>query len=258
MHGSEISLEKETMLELISQPQTWISLLTLTLMEIVLGIDNIVFISIVVGKLPPHEQEKARKLGMVLALGFRILLLLGISWLAGLTTPLLTVFDFGLSGRDLILLGGGLFLIAKSTSEIHAKLEGDEHVSGAKKGQAKFGAILVQVVLLDIVFSLDPVITAIGLAQHVAIMVTAVVASLGVMIVFAKVVSDFIHKHPTLKMLALSFLLMIGFMLMTEGLHQHVPKGYVYFAMAFSLLVEALNLRTRAKVKPVELHEPHL
>jgi len=245
------------MLELFSQPQTWISLLTLTLMEIVLGIDNIVFISIIVGKLSPHEQEKARKIGMFLALGFRILLLLGISWLAGLTTPLMMVRGFGLSGRDLILLGGGLFLIAKSTLEIHSKLEGDEHISGAKKGKAKFGAIIAQVILLDIVFSLDSVITAIGLAQHVSIMITAVVISLGVMIVFAKVVSDFIHKHPTLKMLALSFLLMIGFMLMIEGLHQHVPKGYVYFAMAFSLIVEALNIRTRSKVKPVELHEPH-
>jgi predicted tellurium resistance membrane protein TerC len=245
------------MLELFSQPQTWVSLITLILMEIVLGMDNIVFISILVGRLPKSEQEKARCIGLVLALGFRVAMLCGITWIAGLITPLFTLFDFSFSGRDLILLGGGLFLIAKSTTEIHGKLEGEEEqaATNAKSSRNVFSATVLQVVMLDIVFSIDSVITAIGLAQHVVVMIAAVIVALGVMLVFSRYVSAYIHKHPSLKMLALSFLLMIGLLLFAEGLHAEVPKGYVYFAMAFSLLVEALNIRVRAKTKPVILHE---
>lgn len=241
---------------LFSQTDTYISLVTLTFMEIILGIDNIIFISIITGKLPENEQAKARRLGLSLALVFRILLLLSISWIAGLVHPLFTVFGFDVTGRSLILILGGLFLIFKSTMEIHEKLEGKEEESKdvVKKGMS---ALLVQIVLLDIVFSFDSVITAVGLVKHVSIMIIAIILSMIVMLMFAKSVSDFIHKHPTIKMLALSFLLMIGLLLFLEGLHIDVPKGYVYFAMAFSFLVEMLNIRLRKKVKPVELKEKY-
>lgn len=246
------------MLELFSQSETWVGLFSLTLMEIVLGIDNIVFISIVVGRLPASEQGKGRTIGLALALIFRVVLLFFASWIAGLTEPLFTFRGFEVSGRDLIMIGGGLFLLAKSTMEIHSKLEGAEDHHGSGKGKAKFWNIIAQVILLDAVFSIDSVITAVGLANHLVVMVAAVVLSMIVMLIFAKSVSDFVHRHPTVKMLALSFLLMIGLLLFAEGLHAHVPKGYVYFAMAFSLFVEVLNIRMRKKAKPVELHEPHL
>jgi predicted tellurium resistance membrane protein TerC len=225
-------------------------------MEIILGIDNIIFISIITGKLPENEQGKARRLGLSLALVFRVLLLLSISWIAGLVHPLFTIFNFDVTGRSLILILGGLFLIFKSTMEIHEKLEGKEEESKdvVKKG---LSALLVQIVLLDIVFSFDSVITAVGLVKHVSIMIIAIILSMIVMLLFAKSVSDFIHRHPTIKMLALSFLLMIGLLLFLEGLHIDVPKAYVYFAMAFSFLVEMLNIRLRKKVTPVELKEKY-
>jgi predicted tellurium resistance membrane protein TerC len=244
------------MLEIFTQPETWMSLLTLTLMEIVLGIDNVVFISIVVNRLPQEQRSRARQIGLGLALVFRLALLSIISWIAGLTTPLVTLAGFSVSGRDLILLAGGLFLLAKSTIEIHNKLESaEEH--HAVKGGASFGSIIVQVVILDIVFSIDSVITAVGLVQHVSIMMIAVIISLAVMLAFARMISDFIERHPTMKMLALSFLLMIGLLLVVESAHVHVPKGYVYFAMAFSLGVEVLNIRLRSKAKPVQLRDSY-
>lgn len=232
--------------QLFSHPETYVSLLTLTFLEIVLGIDNIIFISILTGKLPVEVREKARITGLSIALIFRIGLLLGISWIAGLVTPLITVFGFGFSGRDLILLAGGIFLIIKSTLEIHEKIEGEDG-EGDKKVSPKFWNIIFQIIILDLVFSLDSVITAVGLVREVSIMIIAIVISMIVMIVFAGKVSDFIHKHPTIKMLALSFLLMIGLLLTTEAFHFEVPKGYVYFAMLFSFLVEMLNIRMRKK-----------
>jgi len=232
--------------ELFSLPETYVSLMTLTFLEIVLGIDNIIFISILTARLPQAEREKGRILGLSIALIFRILLLLGISYIAGLVTPLITVFGFSFSGRDLILLGGGIFLIIKSTLEIHNKLEEEkENPETGKK--SKFWNIILQIVVLDLVFSLDSVITAVGMVKHVEIMIVAVVLSMIVMILFAGKVSDFIHKHPTIKMLALSFLLMIGVLLVAESFHVEVPKGYVYFAMAFSFLVEMLNIKMRNK-----------
>ncbi|HLP03453.1 MAG TPA: TerC family protein [Opitutaceae bacterium] len=245
-------------MEFLADPQIWISLLTLTGLEIVLGIDNVIFISILAGKLPREQQSKARKTGLALALITRVLLLCAIAWLAKLTAPLFAVFGHGVSGRDLILLAGGLFLIAKSTFEIHEKLEGED---GAKTGGkvASFASIVVQIMLLDVVFSLDSVITAVGMAQHLWVMITAVVLAIGVMLFFAGAISDFVHRHPTLKMLALSFLLLIGVALVAESMHQAIPKGYLYFAMAFSFGVEMLNLRLRAKepAKPVELHQQY-
>ncbi|HRE07748.1 MAG TPA: TerC family protein [Opitutaceae bacterium] len=242
-------------MEFLADPQVWISLLTLTALEIVLGIDNIIFISILAGKLPKEQQAKARQLGLSLALVTRLLLLAGIAWIAKLTTPLFTVFDFSISGRDLILLIGGLFLIAKSTFEIHEKLEGEES-HGTPKAAASFTSVIIQILLLDIVFSLDSVITAVGMASQLWIMITAVIIAMGVMLMFAGAISDFVHKHPTLKMLALSFLILIGVSLMAEGLHQHIPKGYIYFSMAFSCAVEFINLKLRSKAsKPVVLRE---
>jgi predicted tellurium resistance membrane protein TerC len=230
-----------------------ISLLSLTLMEIVLGIDNIIFISILCNRLPEDEQDKARRLGLILALLMRIALLFAISWLVGLTTPLFTVFDFSLTSRDLILMLGGLFLIYKSTTEIHHKLEGEEESHDEKQKLSTFGAVIVQIILLDIVFSFDSILTAVGLVDNIWIMVIAVVISLGIMLLAAKSISNFIHKHPTVKMLALSFLLLIGVLLFIEGFHVHVPKGYIYFAIFFSLLVEVLNLRMKkGKKKQVE------
>jgi predicted tellurium resistance membrane protein TerC len=240
--------------------ESLIALLTLTSLEIVLGIDNIVFISILVGKLPPEQQASARRIGLLLAMGMRIALLLAISWVMGLTEPLFTIAALGqeISGRDLILLLGGLFLVAKATWEIHDKLEGSEHGAAAPR-VAGFGAILLQIVLLDIVFSLDSVITAVGMAQHIEIMVTAVVIAVLVMMAFAGSISAFIERHPTMKMLALSFLLLIGVVLIADGFGQHVSKGYIYFAMAFSLFVEVLNLRLRRTPEPpVQLHQSYV
>ena len=236
-----------------------LALLTLTVLEIVLGVDNVIFISILAGKLPPEQQARARQLGLGLALVMRIVLLLSISWIANLTAPLFTVFGFGLSGRDLILLLGGLFLLYKATTEIHDKLEGEEGHGGAGV-RATFGAVIIQILLLDIVFSLDSVITAVGMADALWVMITAVVVAVGVMLFSAGAISDFVNRHPTVKMLALSFLLLIGVTLVVEGLHFHIPKGYIYFAMGFSVLVEALNLRVAGKSKkePVQLKQAYI
>ena len=241
----------------ITDPQIWISLVTLTGLEIVLGIDNIIFISILAGKLPAEQQQKARQLGLMLALVTRILLLASIAWMAKLTTPLFTLVGHGVSGRDLILIVGGLFLLAKSTHEIHEKLEGVDGGHNPAKGTAKFSSVLVQIMLLDIVFSLDSVITAVGMAQHLPVMIAAVILAMGVMLLAARSISDFVNRHPTLKVLALSFLILIGVTLVAEGTGAHISKGYVYFAMAFSFAVELLNVKIRAKSKPVELHQPY-
>jgi predicted tellurium resistance membrane protein TerC len=235
----------------------WIALATLTVLEIVLGIDNIVFISILAGKLRTEERNRARTLGLTLAMGMRILLLLSITWVMGLTRPLFSVLSRDISGRDLILLIGGLFLIGKSTHEIHDKLEGEEG-HGSARVAASFGGVLVQIALLDIVFSLDSVITAVGMAEHISIMILAVVAAVGVMLFASGAISDFVDRHPTVKMLALAFLLLIGVSLMAEGFHHHIPKGYIYFAMAFSVFVELINLRVRAKGAPVQLHQAYV
>ncbi|TSK08258.1 MAG: TerC family protein [Geobacter sp.] len=239
-----------------TDPQVWMALITLTALEIVLGIDNIIFISIQASKLPAAQQEKARLTGLGLAMFIRVALLFSLTWLMGLTTPLFSLFGNDISGRDLILLSGGLFLIWKSTMEIHEKLEGEEVVHASKVG-ATFGAVIVQILLLDIVFSLDSIITAIGMASQLFIMVAAVVIAVGFMMLFSGKISAFVERHPTIKMLALSFLLLIGVSLIGEGFGMHIPKGYIYFAMAFSVMVEMLNLRMR-RGKPVKLHEPHL
>jgi predicted tellurium resistance membrane protein TerC len=243
-------------MEWITSPEAWIALLTLTVLEIVLGIDNIIFISILAGKLPAAQQARARRVGLAAAMVMRILLLLSITWIARLTSPLFTVLGQEISGRDLILIGGGLFLVWKSTREIHDKLEGEEG-AGSARVAASFGAVVVQIMLLDIVFSLDSVITAVGMARDVAVMIAAVVIAVGVMMFAAGSISDFVHRHPTVKMLALSFLLLIGVSLLAEGFGQHFPKGYIYFAMGFSVFVETLNLRVKAKAKPVELREAY-
>jgi predicted tellurium resistance membrane protein TerC len=242
----------------LADPQIWIAFATLTVLELVLGIDNIVFISILSGKLPPDRQPKARFIGLSMALVMRVLLLLSLSWVMGLTAPLfsLPIVDHPVSGRDLILIIGGLFLIAKSTHEIHGSLEGHEgHAS--EKVYASFTSVIIQITLLDIVFSLDSVITAIGMVEHVAIMVAAVVVSIIAMMLFAGTIGAFVQQHPTVKMLALAFLLLIGVTLLAEGFHQKIPKGYIYFAMAFSVLVEILNMRLRKKADPVQLHAPY-
>ena len=245
-------------MEWLSDPQAWIALLTLTALEIVLGIDNIIFISILVGKLPESEQPRGRTIGLVMAMVMRILLLFSISWLTQLTTPIFSVFEHPVSGRDLILIIGGLFLLGKSTFEIHDKLEGEEG-HGSAKVKATFASVIIQIMLLDIVFSLDSVITAVGMADQLAVMVIAVVAAVGVMLYASGPISDFVNEHPTLKILALSFLLLIGFSLVSEGLHFHIPKGYVYFAMGFSVFVEVLNLQLKKKVKkPVQLRQPYV
>lgn len=244
----------------LADPQIWISLLTLTLLEIVLGIDNVIFISILAGKLPPEQQEKARKLGLMLALVTRILLLMSLTWIMGLTATWFTlpVLNEEISGRDFVLLAGGLFLIWKSVKEVHEKLEDADGHATAGKSRVTFTGVIIQILLLDIVFSLDSVITAVGMADKIAVMVAAVVIALGVMLIFAKSISDFVNRHPTLKMLALSFLILIGVTLVGEGLGQHIPKGYIYFSMAFAFGVEMLNLKLRSKArKPVELHQPY-
>ena len=238
----------------LSNPEVWIALLTLTTLEIVLGIDNIVFISILAGRLPPEEQPRARTMGLALAMAMRILLLLSITWVMRLTRPLFAVLGHAMSGRDLILLVGGLFLIWKATREIHDKLEGEEGRQNVK-GRATFTSVIVQIGLLDIVFSLDSVITAVGMVSQLGVMIAAIVIAVGVMLFAAQFISDFVHRHPTVKMLALSFLLLIGVTLIAEGLGQHIPKGYVYFAMGFSVFVESLNLRLQRKAVPVHLKE---
>ncbi|MCA9415284.1 MAG: TerC family protein [Candidatus Omnitrophica bacterium] len=235
--------------------ESLLALLTLTGLEIVLGIDNIVFIAILCGKLPISQQAKARQLGLFLAMFMRIGLLLAIGWVMGLTQTLFEVIEHEVTGRDLILLMGGLFLIAKATYEIHHKLEGEEHADVTKTASVSFSGTLIQIVLLDIVFSLDSVITAVGMAQHIEIMIAAVVVAVGIMMAFAGAVSRFVEKHPTFKMLALSFLLLIGVVLVADGLGKHIEKGYIYFAMGFSLFVEILNLKMKkTKTEPVKLH----
>ena len=246
-------------MEWLLDPQIWVSLLTLTALEIVLGIDNVIFISILAGKLPEAQQAKARQLGMSLALITRILLLCSITWLMKLTTDLFTlpILNEGISGKDLILLIGGLFLIGKSVVEVHEKLEGAEGHANPAGPRAQFARVIVQILLLDIVFSLDSVITAVGMADNLGVMITAVVIALGVMLAFAGAISDFVNRHPTVKMLALSFLILIGVTLVGEALGQHIPKGYIYFSMAFAFGVEMLNLRLQKKAaRPVQLHSP--
>ncbi len=243
-------------MEWLADPSIWIAFATLTVLELVLGIDNIVFISILAGKLPPDQQSKARYIGLGLALIMRVILLFSLSWVIGLTAPLFTVFGQEISGRDLVLLVGGLFLIAKSTHEIHGSLEGEEGHKTAKV-YASFAGVLVQIAVLDMVFSLDSVITAVGMVDQIEIMIAAVVVSIVFMMAFAKPIGEFVQKHPTVKMLALSFLLLIGVTLIAEGFDQHIPKGYIYFAMAFSVLVEFLNLRLRKKTEPVHLRDAY-
>ena len=241
-----------------SSADGWVALLTLSVLEIVLGIDNVVFVSILAGKLPGAQRERARRLGMFLAMFIRIGLLFAITWVMGLTETLFTALGHDVTGRDLILIFGGLFLIAKSTHEIHLKLEGEE-AGGPGRKAASFGGVIFQILLLDIVFSLDSVITAVGMADHLAIMIAGVIIAVAVMMMAARVVSDFVETHPTVKMLALSFLLLIGMSLIGEGWGQHIPKGYIYFAMGFSVFVEAINLRIRARKAPVHLRQqtPH-
>jgi len=242
----------------LAHPQTWIAFITLVVLELVLGVDNVIFISILAGKLPAHQQGQARTIGLGLAVLSRLLLLFSLFWIIGLTEPLFSVLTFEISGRDIILIAGGLFLLGKSTHEIHQKLEGMEgHTSARVK--PSFASVIVQVLLLDVIFSLDSVITAVGMVDQLPIMMAAVVVAALAMIVSAGPISGFVDRHPTIKMLALSFLLLIGFTLVVEGLHQHIPKGYTYFAMAFSVLVEVLNLRLRkVHAAPVKLREPYI
>jgi predicted tellurium resistance membrane protein TerC len=243
------------LIEIFSSADAWVSLLTLTAMEIVLGIDNIVFLSILASKLPANEQPKVRQLGLGLALVLRLGLLAAISWMMQLTQPLFEVMGHGFSGRDLILLVGGLFLVGKATHEIHHKLEVHHEEGQAVKRRASFIAVLIQILLLDMVFSLDSVITAVGMAKHIPIMVVAMIVAVGVMLAFAGAINRFVEKHPTVKILALSFLILVGVMLVAEGMGQHVSKGYIYFAMAFSLGVELINMRMRrSQAAPVKLH----
>lgn len=244
-------------MEWMSDPQLWIALITLIVLEIVLGIDNIIFISILAGKLPAEEQNKARLVGLTLAMLTRILLLFSITWVMQLTTPLFEIMGNQISGRDIILIIGGLFLMYKSTTEIHEKLEGEEEHTSGKKAAVSFASVIIQIMILDIVFSLDSVITAVGMTSHLEIMIIAVVISVGFMLFFSGNISDFVNKHPTIKMLALSFLLLIGVTLIAEGFKQHIPKGYIYFSMAFSVFVEMLNLKSKSKAKPVQLHSKY-
>jgi predicted tellurium resistance membrane protein TerC len=234
-----------------------VALLTLTFLEVVLGVDNVIFISILVGKLPKNQQQRARTLGLAAAMAMRILLLLSLSWIMRLTEPLFYAFDHGFSGRDLILIGGGLFLLWKATVEIHDKLEGEEGHRTARVAPS-FGAIIGQIMVLDIIFSLDSVITAVGMANDISIMITAVVVAVGIMMFSARPIGDFVMRHPTVKVLALSFLLMIGLALVADGVGFHIPKGYIYFAMGFSIFVETINLRIRPAHAPVKLHEPYV
>ena len=240
----------------LTDPQTWLALITLTGLEIVLGLDNIIFISILTGKLPEHQRNKAQKLGLSLAMITRLLLLCSLVWIMGLTSPFFYLLGHAISGRDLILIVGGLFLLAKSTMEIHDKLEGEEQQIDAGPKVVSFNATLVQIMFLDIVFSLDSVITAVGMARQLAVMMAAVVISVGIMMFFAGAVGRLVDRHPTVKVLALSFLLMIGIALVADGLTFHIPKGYIYFAMAFSVFVEMINIRVRKNTeRPVRLHQ---
>ncbi len=236
------------MFEWITNPEAWVALVTLTSLEIVLGIDNIIFISILVGRLPKEQRNKGRTMGLVLAMGARILLLLSLSWVMSLTTPFFSVFGQDISGRDLILILGGLFLLAKSTHEIHNSLEGHEE-SHKNSAVASFTSVLIQIAILDIVFSLDSVITAVGLAKDIEVMILAIVIAVGVMMVSAKALGDFVDSHPTIKMLALSFLILVGVSLIGEGFQMHIPKGYIYFSMTFSIVVELLNIKIRKNAK---------
>src|SRR5687768_4909574 len=248
----------DAIITLLADPQVWIAFFTLTALELVLGIDNIIFISILVDKLAPAQRETARRIGLFLAMFMRVGLLLVLSWIVGLTAPLFTVIGEAISGRDLILIAGGLFLVWKSTMEVHQLMEGEE--GHASKGvKASFSAIIVQIILIDMVFSLDSIITAVGLVDQVSVMIAAVIASVGLMMLFARAIGEFVSAHPSIKMLALSFLLVVGVMLVAEGFEHKVPKGYIYFAMAFSVAVEMLNIRARRKSKPnpVNLHEPY-
>jgi predicted tellurium resistance membrane protein TerC len=241
----------------ITQPETWIAFLTLVALELILGVDNVIFISILSGKLPQEQQGRARRTGIMLAVITRILLLISLRWIIGLEDPLFTVFNFDISGRDLILFAGGLFLIAKSTHEIHQRLEGVEGETSAKI-EGAFWSVIIQIMLLDIVFSLDSVITAVGMVDQLAIMIAAVIIAAGVMVFTSGPLANFVERHPTVKMLALSFLLLIGFTLIVEGFHQHISKAYIYFAMGFSVFVEMLNLRLRQQsVRPVNLRDPY-
>ncbi|OQY33830.1 MAG: hypothetical protein B6I38_03065 [Anaerolineaceae bacterium 4572_5.1] len=244
-------------MELLTDPNAWIALLTLTLLEIVLGIDNIVFISILAGRLPEKDQAKGRQVGLLLAMGTRILLLLSIAWLANLTTPIFYIGEHGIAGRDIILMVGGMFLLWKSTSEIHHKLEGEETEVKEVDAKVSFGSVVFQIALLDIVFSLDSVITAVGMAESLIIMVAAVIIAIGIMLYASGPISHFVNDRPTVKILALSFLLLIGVSLFADGLHFHIPKGYIYFAMAFSMFVEIINLKVRATAKPVQLRQSY-
>ena len=243
---------------ILSDPAVWVAFFTLTALELVLGIDNIIFISVLVDRLPPRERETARRIGLFLAMFMRVGLLLALSWLVGLTAPLFTITGTEISGRDLILLLGGLFLVWKSTKEIHQLSEGEEdHASG--KVRAAFTAIILQIIIIDMVFSLDSIITAVGMVDQVSVMIAAVMVSVGLMMLFARAIGEFVSSHPSIKMLALSFLLVVGVMLIAEGFDHKVPKGYIYFAMAFSVAVEMLNIRMRrkkAKPLPAELKEP--
>jgi len=243
-------------MNLFTSPEAWLGLLTLTVLEIVLGIDNIIFISILAGKLPAAQQARARRLGLAGAMVTRIALLAALAWIIRLTAPLFHVLGRPFSGRDLILIAGGLFLLAKSTREIHEGLEGEAGHADTRV-RAAFAAVVGQIVLLDIVFSLDSVITAVGMARHLSVMIAAVVLAVGVMMFAATPISDFVHRHPTVKMLALSFLVLIGVSLIADGLGQHIAKGYIYFAMGFSVFVEMLNIRVRSRTKPVALREAY-
>jgi predicted tellurium resistance membrane protein TerC len=244
------------MLDWIASPEAWISLLTLTVLEIVLGIDNIVFVAILADRVKKETRAKARRVGLTIAITTRLILLFSIVWIMGLTETLFTLFDHAVSGRDLILIGGGMFLLFKATREIHHKLEGDEHASGGARPPAAFATVIVQIALLDVVFSLDSVITAVGVADELPVMVLAVLIAGFFMIASADRVSGFVSRHPTVKVLALSFLLLIGMSLVAEGMGQHIPKGYVYFAMGFSIFVEMINLRANSSREPVHLRGP--
>ena len=243
-------------MEWLTDPQIWIGLVTLTVLEIVLGIDNIIFISILAGKLPPEQQGKARTTGLMLALVMRIILLCSIFWLTRLIHPLFHVLGHSFSGKDLVMIAGGIFLLWKSVHEIHGSLEGEDHEQGSGV-KATMSAVIWQIVVIDIVFSLDSVITAVGLVQQIGVMIAAVVLAMGVMLVASKTISDYVNRHPTIKMLALSFLILVGVVLIADGFGQHVSKGYIYFAMAFSFGVEMLNIRARGKRKPVELRQAY-